>query len=158
MAATSGEDIPQSLFKTPTFPVVVSGPSGVGKTSIVKEVLGLRPVWRASVSTTTRQARTDETDGIAYDFVSDQQFRAMREAGDFLETAEVHGNLYGTPKSRLLRMLSEGHTVLLNLDVQGGASLRRAFPDGVFVFIVPPSMKTLESVSWRQSNAESQDE
>ena len=139
-----GEQIASGLYAKPVFPVVVSGPSGVGKTTIVQAALREQPDWRASISTTTRSMRPGETSGKAYDFVSIEEFTRLKNAGEFLETAEVHGNFYGTPRSRLLRLLSEGHTVVLNLDVQGGASMRTAFPDGVFVFIIPPSMQVLE--------------
>ena len=129
----------------PAFPVVVSGPSGVGKTSIVQGALAQRPNWRCSVSTTTRPPRSGEISGQAYDFISKSDFLIRRSAGAFLETAEVHGFLYGTPKARLESYLNEGRIVLLNLDVQGGASLREAFHDGVFIFILPPSLDALKA-------------
>jgi guanylate kinase len=128
----------------PAFPVVVSGPSGVGKTSIVESALKLRPEWRYSISTTTRPPRSGETSGKAYDFIPDGEFKERREAGKFLETAEVHGHLYGTPRDRLENWLGQGHVVVLNIDVQGGSSLRRAIPEGVFVFVLPPGLKVLE--------------
>jgi guanylate kinase len=137
-------DLNSVICNTPAFPLVVSGPSGVGKTSIVQNALKLRPDWRYSISTTTRPARAGETSGKAYDFIEHPEFLRRREAGLFLETAEVHGHLYGTPRDRLDNWLREGHVVVLNIDVQGGSSLRRAIPDGVFVFILPPSMEVLE--------------
>ena len=133
------------IHSRPVFPVVVSGPSGVGKTSLVQGALALRPDWRYSISTTTRPARAGETTGKAYDFISEEEFLRLREQRAFLETAEVHGFLYGTPRARLESYLQGGHVVLLNLDVQGGASLRAAFHDGVFIFILPPSMETLKA-------------
>ncbi|MBI5838247.1 MAG: guanylate kinase [Candidatus Eisenbacteria bacterium] len=133
------------IRSSPVFPVVVSGPSGVGKTSIVEGALKLRPRWRYSISTTTRELRGDEISGRAYDFISDTEFRTRMAAGKFLETAEVHGHLYGTPRERLENWIGEGHIVLLNIDVQGGSSLKKAFRDGVFVFVLPPSLEVLES-------------
>ena len=127
----------------PAFPVVVSGPSGVGKTSIVQAALQKRPDWRSSISTTTRAARSGEISGKHYDFVSGNDFERLKSEGAFLEWAEVHGYFYATPRSRLEEFLSQGHPVLLNLDVQGGSSLRREFNDGVFIFILPPSVETL---------------
>ncbi len=137
-------DLKTLINNTPAFPVVVSGPSGVGKTSIVKGALTLRPGWRYSISTTTRDPRGNEISGNAYDFVPKDEFERRRAAGAFLETAEVHGHLYGTPRERLERWIGEGHVVVLNIDVQGGSSLRKAFRDGVFVFVLPPSMEVLE--------------
>jgi len=132
------------ICKPPTFTLVVSGPSGVGKTSIVQNALKMRPEWRYSVSTTTRPPRGDEKSGIAYDFISAEEFGRRKQAGMFLETAEVHGHQYGTPRDRLEGWLREGRLVVLNIDVQGGSSLRRAYPDGVFVFILPPCLEVLE--------------
>ncbi|HVP39464.1 MAG TPA: guanylate kinase [Candidatus Saccharimonadales bacterium] len=137
-------DLNSLICKSPVFPLVVSGPSGVGKTSIVQSALKVRPGWRYSVSTTTRPPRADEISGTAYDFISEEEFEHRRRAGNFLETAEVHGHQYGTPRDRLEGWLREGHVVVLNIDVQGGSSMRRAFPDGVFVFILPPSLEILE--------------
>ena len=146
-AALSGShetDLDSLILSRPAFPVVVSGLSGVGKTSIVQAALALRPDWRASISTTTRPARKTETSGQSYDFVGGEEFRRLKAEGSFLETAEVHGFFYGTPRARLERWLSDGRIVVLNLDVQGGNSLRASFSDGVFVFILPPSILVLE--------------
>jgi len=137
-------DLKKLICNAPVFPVVVSGPSGVGKTSIANGALNLRPEWRRSISTTTRPPRVDETSGQAYDFIHEAEFLSRRAAGLFLETAEVHGHLYGTPRDRLDNWLRQGHVVVLNIDVQGGSSMRRAMPDGVFVFVLPPSLEALE--------------
>ena len=144
MNGSAENEFEQLIQAHPAFPVVVSGPSGVGKTSIVQAALRQRPDWRCSISTTTRDARAGESSGKHYDFVSREEFERLRTEGAFLEWAEVHGYLYATPRSRLQEFLRQGHPVVLNLDVQGGASLRREFNnDGVFIFILPPSVEVL---------------
>lgn len=140
---SSESDFTSLIYARPAFPVVVSGPSGVGKTSIVQAALEQRREWRASISTTTRPPRKGELPGQAYDFVTDGEFERLKSSGAFLETAKVHGFLYGTPRPRLEAFLEQGHVVVLNLDTQGGASLRKAFYDGVFIFILPPSIEVL---------------
>lgn len=144
--AESDHLIKEIMMKSrPAFPVVVSGPSGVGKTSLVQSALAQHPDWCGSISVTTRSVRPGEIAGKSYEFVTKDEFLRTHAAGGFVETAEVHENLYGTPKARLEGWIREGHVVVLNLDVQGGASMRLAYPDGVFVFILPPDLATLEA-------------
>lgn len=122
---------------------VISGPSGAGKGTVVRGVLARRPdVW-LSVSATTRPARPGERHGIDYRFVSIPEFTAMRERGDLLESAEVYGNLYGTPKEPVDRALAQGRDVICELDVQGAVSVKRARPEAVLVFVEPPSLDDL---------------
>lgn len=123
--------------------VVISGPSGSGKTTVVGELLK-DDRFRLSISCTTRPMRPGEVNGREYHFLSRDAFVAKRECGEFLEWAEVYGNLYGTPRGPLRRMLAEGYVVLLNVDIQGGRNLRRARLDALYVFLMPPSLNALE--------------
>jgi guanylate kinase len=127
-----------------SFPVVVSGPSGAGKTSLCYGVVSDCPDVVYSVSATTRPPRKEEVDGKDYHFVDKDRFRSMIQAGELLEWAEVHDHLYGTPVFSVRPFLARGKAVIMDLDVQGGLSMKKAFPDGVFVFIVPPSFGLLE--------------
>ena len=135
--------------------VVVSAPSGAGKTSLCEWVVAAVPRLAHSVSFTTRPARPDEQEGRDYHFVDEAGFRAMAQRGDFAEWAVVHGHLYGTSQALLNRHLAAGSDVILDIDTQGASILRRAYPDGVFIFIVPPSWAGLEErLRRRQSDAE----
>ena len=122
---------------------VISAPSGAGKTSISRELLARQPDLCQSVSYTTRPMRNGEQDGIDYHFVSSTQFDRMVAEGAFAEWAEVHGNRYGTAKATLQRAGEEGRHLLLDIDVQGAAQLRASGLEGVFIFILPPSMAEL---------------
>jgi guanylate kinase len=124
--------------------VVVSAPSGAGKTSLCEWVVTGAPNLAHSVSFTTRPPRPDEQDGRDYHFVDEATFRAMVDRGEFAEWAVVHGHLYGTSQALLERHFAAGQDVILDIDTQGAALLRRAHPDAVFVFIVPPSWAMLE--------------
>jgi guanylate kinase len=127
------------------FVVVISGPSGAGKSSFVKELLrrnGGDLVY--SVSATTRPRRQHEVEGKDYFYLTRDEFRRRVDAGEFVEWAEVHGEWYGTLRSQTEKVLQEGRNVLLDIDVQGGRAVRRVYPDGVFIFILPPSMEDLE--------------
>lgn len=126
------------------YPIVVTGPSGAGKTSICKGIVGDCPDVAYSVSATTRPRREDEVTGRDYHFVDEDRFRELMGAGELLEWAEVHGRLYGTPRFSVVPFLESGKKVIMDIDVQGGASMRKVFPDGVFVFVIPPSMRILE--------------
>jgi guanylate kinase len=127
------------------FIVVISGPSGAGKSSFVKELLRRYPSDLAySVSATTRSQRPHEVDGRDYFFLTRDEFRGRIDSGEFVEWAEVHGEWYGTLKSQTERVLESGRNVLLDIDVQGGRSVRRIYPDGVFIFVLPPSLEDLE--------------
>jgi len=124
---------------------IVSAPSGAGKTSLVKALLKADPAIRLSVSYTTRTPRPGETDGRDYHFVSRQQFEKMLAEGEFLEHAEVYGNLYGTSKGSITRDLNAGHDILLEIDWQGAEQVRRHFPQSATIFILPPSFNALRT-------------
>jgi guanylate kinase len=123
---------------------VVAAPSGAGKTSLVRAMLEREPNVRLSVSYTTRPPRPGERDGIEYHFVDVERFEALRDGGHFLESALVHGNHYATPLTWLREQTAAGSDVLLEIDWQGAAQVRRAIPQAVGVFILPPSVATLE--------------
>jgi guanylate kinase len=122
-----------------TFPIILSSPSGAGKTTIAAAILAARKDIGYSVSCTTRPPRAGEVDGKDYYFLSRVEFIKRMNEGAFAESAEVHGNLYGTLKSEIQRVLSGGRHVLMDVDIQGAALLRRAFPSVVTIFILPPS-------------------
>ena len=123
--------------------VVISGPSGVGKTSLCREILAVMPDVTQSVSCTTRAARPGERDGREYHFISRETFDTSIAAGDFLEWAVVHEHLYGTLRQQVQAIMDTGKDVLLAIDVQGAANLRAAHVDAVYVFLLPPSWDTL---------------
>ena len=125
------------------FLLVVSGPSGVGKGTLVERLLQARPECVLSISATTRPRRPHEGDGVQYHFMTRDEFERRREAGLFLESAEVHGYLYGTPRAFVDEQLGRGQVVVLEVDVQGGASIRRADRSAVSVFVAPPSVSAL---------------
>ncbi len=124
--------------------LVLSAPSGAGKTTLVKKLLKEFPNFGFSISCTTRTPRPNETDGKDYHFLTKQQFEEQRIQGNFAEWAAVHGNFYGTPLKPLQTLFGQGRDVLLDVDVQGAAQLRNTLPHASFVFIMPPSMKELE--------------
>lgn len=123
---------------------VVVAPSGAGKTSLVGELLKRDPNVKLSMSYTTRAPRAGEVDGVDYHFVARDRFEAMIAAGEFLEHATVHGNLYGTSKRWIDRELAGDHDVLLEIDWQGARQVRRLFPEVTGIFILPPSLAELE--------------
>ena len=123
---------------------VLAAPSGAGKTSLVNALVESEPDLRFSVSHTTRQPRRGEVDGVNYFFVSPEEFAQMIAAGDFLEHAEVFDNMYGTSRAAVEQLLQQGLDVLLEIDWQGAAQVRRAMPDSRSVFILPPSREELE--------------
>jgi len=125
--------------------VVVSSPSGGGKGTLIRRVLKAVPNLGYSVSFTTRAARVGEVDGRDYFFVSEEKFKEMVEEGAFLEYARVHGNLYGTSRTQVERELSEGHDIILEIDVQGATSVRSLVDDAVSIFILPPSFEILRA-------------
>ena len=122
---------------------VVSAPSGAGKSSMVKALLASDPSLGVSVSHTTRAPRGQEQDGREYHFVDRATFQAMVAAGDFLEWAEVHGNLYGTSRSSIETQVAAGHDVVLEIDWQGALQLKSLLSDAVLIFILPPSWEEL---------------
>lgn len=123
---------------------VVSGPAGVGKGTLVARVRALRPNIALTVSATTRDPRAGEVNGVHYHFLTDEAFQAHIDAGDFLEWAQVHDHRYGTLRSEVDTALAAGNSVILEIDVQGGESVRRLYPDVVRLFVEPPSWETLE--------------
>lgn len=125
--------------------VVLSGPSGGGKTSVCRELLRRRDDVMFSVSATSRRSRADEEDGIDYDFVSRGEFERMARDGELLEWAEVHGQLYGTPRSNLDRSRESRRALLLDIDVQGARQVRDNLDSAVLVFLMPPSIEVLLS-------------
>jgi len=124
---------------------VVVAPSGAGKTSLVNAVLKDDPTIHLSISWTTREPREGEVNGREYRFISRREFEHMLREDEFLEHAEVYGNLYGTSKRWITKARSEGKDVLLEIDWQGAQQVRRIFPDMTSIFILPPSIETLES-------------
>jgi guanylate kinase len=127
--------------------LILSSPSGAGKTTLTRMLLQDKALdLTLSVSVTTRSRRSSEADGIHYNFVSKKQFEVLRDAGDLLESAEVHGNLYGTPRLPVEAVLAQGRDVLFDIDYQGTQQVRSAAPgDVVTVFILPPSMTELRA-------------
>jgi len=124
--------------------LVVSAPSAGGKGTILKELFQRNKNLRMSVSATTRQPRPGEEHGKHYYFISRDEFQQLIDNGSMLEYAEYVGNLYGTPKGPVDQWLEEGHDVVLEIEVQGGAQIKRIVPDCVSIFITPPSMEVLE--------------
>ena len=124
---------------------IISAPSGAGKTSLVHALLNLNPHIDLSVSYTTRDPRSGEQLGKDYHFVSREDFLAMASRGEFLESAEVYGNLYGTSQIWISQEVAKGRDVLLEIDWQGAAQVRRMFPECISVFILPPSIAALET-------------
>ncbi len=124
--------------------LVVSGPSGAGKSTVCKKLLADLPDLALSVSVTTRQPRNQEQEGINYFFRPAEEFQRMMENDELLEHAHVYGNSYGTPKRYVFDRMAEGRDVLLEIEMQGALQVKRRFPEGVFIFVVPPSMKELK--------------
>jgi len=132
---------------------VISAPSGAGKTSLIDAVMREDPRLKISVSYTTRAPRPGEKNGIDYQFVDVATFLAMRERGEFLESAEVHGNRYGTSKKVILDAVRRGEDLILEIDWQGAQQVRKLYPACIGIFILPPSVEELE----RRMRARGQD-
>jgi len=122
---------------------VLSGPSGAGKSTVRKAVMEQCNGLKYSVSYTTRARREGEKEAVDYFFVDDKTFQKMKKDNMFIEWAKVHGNYYGTPRLKIEEWLRGGLDVILEIDVQGALQVKRNYPQGIFVFIVPPSLKTL---------------
>ena len=125
--------------------VLFSGPSGVGKDTVLEVVLNKDEELQKSISLTTRNIRENEIDGKDYYFISLSQFHDMIDKGEVLEYAQYGANMYGTPKAPVDKWLSEGKTVILKIEVQGAQSIKEMYPDSVGIFILPPSMEVLEN-------------
>lgn len=124
---------------------VVSAPSGAGKTTLVRGLLANDPEVKLSISYTTRPARAGEEDGRDYYFVSRERFQEMANRGDFLESAEVYGNFYGTSHQWVRDQMATGQDILLEIDTQGAAQVRKLFPNCIGIFVLPPSLGVLET-------------
>jgi guanylate kinase len=125
------------------FPIILSSPSGGGKTTIAHKLLAMRSDVGYSVSCTTRPPREGEVEGKDYHFLSVDKFRRGQKADEFAESADVHGHLYGTLRAEVERVLASGRHVIMDIDVQGAKQFARAFPDSVLIFILPPSAEVL---------------
>jgi guanylate kinase len=124
--------------------IVISGPSGVGKDTIIEQMRLAHPEYAFTVTATTRPRRPGEIDGVHYYFMSPAEFHEMRARNEFVESAEVYGHFYGVPRGRIRNALASGKNVVVKVDVQGAASLRQVIPTGgVFIFLAPPSMADL---------------
>jgi guanylate kinase len=121
---------------------VISAPSGAGKTTIVRKVISQLPGVNLSISCTTRDRRPEEQDGIDYFFIARDEFSTMEQEGKFIEWAQVHGDLYGTPRANVEK-LQHGEDLVLEIDTQGARKIREEFHDGVLIFILPPSLEVL---------------
>ncbi|MBW2595240.1 MAG: guanylate kinase [Deltaproteobacteria bacterium] len=123
--------------------IVISAPSGAGKTTICKGLLDEFPDLRFSVSCTTRPPRKGEKDGEDYHFISVKDFKGRIEKGEFVEWEEIYGHFYGTSKKDLENLIQKGHDIILDIDTKGAGNVRARYPEGVFVFIMPPSVEIL---------------
>jgi len=123
--------------------IVISGPSGVGKDTILRRLFELAPNLKYSVSYTTRPPRPGEVDGRSYTFVTEEEFKRLIEQREFLEWAKVYDHYYGTSRQRVEEALSRGEDIILKIDVQGASFVRRRKPEGLFIFITPPSTEEL---------------
>lgn len=134
----------QQPYRPQPLLVVLSGPSGAGKDTILARMRQLGRPYHIAVTATTRPQRPTERDGVDYIFLSVEEFLRLRDRGELLEWAQVYGHYYGVPKEQVRQALARGQDVLLRVDVQGAATLRRLVPQGVFIFITPPSFRELE--------------
>lgn len=124
--------------------IVLSGPSGVGKDAVLARMKRLGLPYHYVVTATTRRRRPTESDGADYHFVSGDEFQRMLREGELLEWAEVYGNYYGVPKSEVRQALAQGSDVIVKVDVQGSATIKKVAPEAVFIFLMPPSPEELE--------------
>lgn len=140
------ESVPSLVIpKSPPLLIIVSGPSGVGKDAALRRMRELNFPFHFVVTCTTRPKRPDEVEGVDYHFLTPEQFAEMQARGEFLEHAVVYGYDYGNSKSEVRQALARGQDVIMRIDVQGAATIKRLVPDAVFVFLMPPSMQSLEA-------------
>ena len=125
------------------FPIVISGASGTGKTSVVEKLLQADGRIIRAITATTRAIRRGEEDGEDYIFLSEDQFETKKKAGYFAEFANVYDNWYGVPKEHIHQALKKGKWVVVNVDVQGGLAIQKAFPEAILIFVLPPSVEEL---------------
>ena len=125
--------------------LVVSGPSGAGKGTICKALLNKNDQIKLSVSATTRKPRNGEVHGVNYFFIEKEEFAKMIENGEFLEYAQIYDNFYGTPKAAIIECLEKGQDVILEIEMQGARQIKEVYPEGVFIFVLPPSLEELKS-------------
>ncbi len=125
--------------------LVVSGPSGAGKGTICKALLNKNDQIKLSVSATTRKPRNGEVHGVNYFFIEKEEFTKMIENGEFLEYAQIYDNFYGTPKAAIIECLEKGQDVILEIEMQGARQIKEVYPEGVFIFVLPPSLEELKS-------------
>lgn len=125
--------------------LVVSGPSGAGKGTICKALLNKNDQIKLSVSATTRKPRNGEVHGVNYFFIEKEEFTKMIENGEFLEYAQIYDNFYGTPKAAIIECLETGQDVILEIEMQGARQIKEVYPEGVFIFVLPPSLEELKS-------------
>jgi guanylate kinase len=137
--------------------IVISGPSGVGKDTLIRRLLELDKNLRYSVSCTTRPPRPGEVEGVNYTFVTREQFQKVIDEGAFLEHATYDGNLYGTLAERVERARQSGHDIVLKIEVQGAEQVRAKVPDALFIFVVPPSTRELERRQELRNSESAQD-
>ncbi len=132
------------MMMSPGLLIVISGPSGVGKNTVIDNLFNRKPDLRYSVSATTRAPRPNEIDGQHYFFLTETEFQNQIDAGDFLEWARVYGHYYGTPKQYVEQLLASGHDVILDIEVQGAVQIKRSLPEAVLIFLAPPSLTELK--------------
>lgn len=125
--------------------LVVSGPSGAGKGTICKEFLQNNKDVKLSISATTRSPREGEVEGVNYFFVTKEKFKHMIDHNELLEHAQIYDNFYGTPKAAILENLENGNDVVLEIEMQGARQIKDVYPEGVFIFILPPSLNELKN-------------
>ena len=125
--------------------LVVSGPSGAGKGTICKALLNKNDQIKLSVSATTRKPRNGEVHGVNYFFIEKEEFTKVIENGEFLEYAQIYDNFYGTPKAAIIECLEKGQDVILEIEMQGARQIKEVYPEGVFIFVLPPSLEELKS-------------
>lgn len=144
MSGSSGTDSDKRMtFPNPML-VVVSGPSGVGKSTIVAELARARPQVVPIVTATTRARRDNEVDGVHYHFLSEDEFKALLESDGLLEHADNHGHMYGTPIDQVRGILAAGRDAILTISPEGARNVRRRVPDALLIFVMPPSMEDLD--------------